>query len=72
MTISGAANAAASIATKRMRVRSRPSFTASVRLPARRSVSTSRPLLTTRIAAASSPTGTESANASQVSSSVCT
>ena len=39
------------------RVRSRPSRTASVRLPARRSVSMSRTLLTTRIALASSPTG---------------
>ena len=38
-------------------MRSRPSRTASVRLPARRSVSRSRTLLTTRIAAASSPTG---------------
>ena len=36
---------------------SRPSLTASVRLPARRSVSMSRMLFTTRIAAASSPTG---------------
>src|SRR4051812_39892704 len=44
--------------------RSRPSLTASVRLPARRSVSTSRTLLTTRIAEASSPTGTARANAS--------
>ncbi len=40
--------------------------------PARRSVSTSRTLFTTRIAAASSPTGTPSATASQRSSSVWT
>ena len=60
------------IAANSTRARSRPSLTASVRLPARRSVSTSRTLLTTRIAEASSPTGTASANASQRSSSVCT
>ena len=40
------------------RARPRPSRTARVRLPARRSVSMSRTLLTTRIAAASRPTGT--------------
>ena len=45
--------------------RSRPRRTASVRLPARRSVSTSRMLFTIRIAAASRPTGTDSARASQ-------
>ena len=39
------------------RVRARPSRTASVRLPARRSVSRSRTLLTTRIALASRPDG---------------
>ena len=51
------ANAPASIAVYSARVRSRPRRTASVRLPARRSVSRSRTLLTTRIALASRPTG---------------
>ena len=49
------ANAPATIAVYSVRVRSRPSRTASVRLPARRSVSRSRTLLTTRIALASRP-----------------
>src|SRR3954466_11866773 len=55
-----------------MRARRRPSRTARVRLPARRSVSMSRTLLTTRIAAASSPTGIASANASHSSRSCWT
>ena len=62
----GAADAAPGRAR---RVRSRPSRTASVRLPARRSVSMSRMLLTTRIAVESSPTEIESQNGSQSSSS---
>src|SRR3954452_18274243 len=53
------------------RARARPSRTANVRFPARRSVSRSRTLLTTRIAAATSPTGTASTNASHVSFSTC-
>ena len=52
-------------------MRSRPSRTASVRLPARRSVSRSRTLLTTRIAEASSPTGTASTSASHSIRSTC-
>ena len=50
-------NAPATIATYSPRARSRPSRTASVRLPARRSVSRSRTLLTTRIARSQQPDG---------------
>ena len=53
-------------------LRSRPMRTASVRLPARRSVSMSRTLLTTRIAVARQPTAIESPNGSQSSRSSCT
>ena len=49
-------------------LRSRPSRTASVLLPARRSVSMSRTLLTTRIAVARQPTATERPSGSQSSS----
>ena len=59
------------ITANSVRARGRPSRTASVRLPARRSVSRSRTLLTTRIADASRPTGTASTNASHVSRSTC-
>ncbi len=63
-------NAPAIMATNSPRARSRPSRTASVRFPARRSVSRSRTLLTTRIALASSPTGTASTSASHARCSV--
>ena len=53
------------------RARSRPSRTASVRFPARRSVSMSRMLFTTRIAVTSRPTGTASAKDSQGQDSSC-
>ena len=65
-------NAPATIAVYSTRVRSRPSRTASVRLSARRSVSRSRTLFTTRIALASSPTGTAHANACHGSACTCT
>jgi hypothetical protein len=53
------------------RARARPSRTAIVRLPARRSVSMSRVLLTISSAAASIPTGTESTSASHSMCEVC-
>ena len=53
-------NASHSVAPNTAIARRRPSRTASVRLPARRSVSMSRMLLTIRIAADSNPTGTAS------------
>jgi hypothetical protein len=71
-TAIGMTRATTTIAIHSRRARSRPSLTASVRLPARRSVSMSRTLFTTRIAADSRPTGTDRAKASQTSSSVCT
>ena len=64
-------NAPSTIRTYSPRARARPSRTADVFLPARRSVSRSRTLLTTRIAEASSPTGTASTNASHARCSVC-
>jgi len=50
----------------------RPKRTASVRLPACTSVTRSRTLLTTRIAVASAPTGTDAIHASRGTASSCT
>src|SRR5207248_1961053 len=71
MTI-GATYATSIIVAYSRRARSRPRRTARVRFPARRSVSMSRTLFTTRIAAASSPTGTLNAKASHSNRSTCT
>ncbi|MEZ4639259.1 MAG: hypothetical protein R2856_30560 [Caldilineaceae bacterium] len=51
---------------------SRPSITARVRLPARRSVSMSRRLFTTRIAVTSRPGGTAASTTAHESVSACT
>src|SRR5258705_5395117 len=68
----GVANASATATTYSARPPLRPRRTTRVRLPARRSLSTSRTLSTMRIAVARSPTGTAATRAATLGRPACT